>query len=50
MPIDKITKQKETKMSNYRKYNNYQTNGNGERIYNPKAYYRAVAENRYGYS
>ena len=36
-------------MSNYRKNNSYQTNGHGKRIYNPKAYYRAVAENRYGY-
>ena len=30
-------------MSNYR-------NGYGERIHNPKAYYEAVSEDRYGYS
>ena len=30
-------------MSNYR-------NGYGERIHNPKAYYKAVSEDRYGYS
>ena len=28
----------------------YPRNGNGERIYNPDAYYRAVSEDRYGYS
>ena len=28
----------------------YRRNGYGERIYNPKAYDSAVAENRYGYS
>ena len=28
----------------------YQTNGYGERIHNPAAYNRAVAEDRYGYS
>ena len=27
-----------------------QRNGYGERIHNPDAYYRAVAEDRYGYS
>ena len=26
------------------------TNGNGETIYNPDAYFKAVAEDRYGYS
>lgn len=34
---------KEDKMS-------YLRNGNGERIYNPDAYYQAVSEDRYGYS
>ena len=28
----------------------YPTNGYGERIYNPEAYDRAVAEDRYGYN
>ena len=28
----------------------YYRNGYGERIHNPDAYYRAVAEDRYGYS
>ena len=28
----------------------YRKNGYGERIYNPEAYDRAVAEDRYGYS
>ena len=32
------------------RYSNYPTNGYGERIYNPAAYDRAVAEDRYGYS
>ena len=32
------------------KYSNYPTNGYGERIYNPDAYYRAVSEDRYGYN
>ena len=28
---------------------NYPTNGFGERIYSPDAYYNAVAEDRYGF-
>tara|TARA_B100000315_G_scaffold228973_1_gene238207 strand:- start:264 stop:443 length:180 start_codon:yes stop_codon:yes gene_type:complete len=32
------------------RYSDYPTNGYGERIYNPDAYNRAVAEDRYGYS
>ena len=37
-------------MSKYKKIRSYPTNGLGERIYNPKAYYKAVSEDRYGYS
>jgi len=33
-------------MCNY----HYETNGYGERIYCPDAYYRVVAEDRYGYN
>ena len=49
MPLTIKNKRKETKMSKYKKYNRYHTNGLGERIHNPEAYYRAVAEDRYGY-
>ena len=31
------------------RYSDYPTNGYGEPIYNPDAYYRAVSEDRYGY-
>lgn len=37
-------------MNRYKKYNNVPTNGFGERIYNPRAYYKAVSEDKYGYS
>jgi len=38
------------KQNNYSNYDNYETNGNGERIYFPDAYHQAVSEDRYGYN
>ena len=36
-------------MIRYKNNNKYLTNGFGERIHNPRAYYKAVSEDRYGY-
>ena len=41
----------ETKNDTKKEFNmSYPKNGFGKRIHNPTAYYRAVSEDRYGYS
>ena len=47
LPYEKEVFNQQKKRGNIMSYNR---NGYGERINNPKAYYKAVAEDRYGYS